>query len=144
MPGSARLLRTRPGEFVAVLDVADRLRLEMHGSLIPIQACACCAQVYRRMRTQLIDKYREDTSRSLSFTDCRRALDGDASVILRIWTFLNDWRLINFQAADQEPQAESQLTTVASEGVHPTPSAGEKARHVSELAIRLAMDAIQI
>lgn len=74
-------------------------------------------QMYMDFRNAMINKYREDKSRKLSYTDARRMIIGDATAILRIYTFLDGWGLINFEAKDEqvEPQ-EPNLGIFASEG----------------------------
>ncbi|KAL4441240.1 hypothetical protein ABPG77_011477 [Micractinium sp. CCAP 211/92] len=56
---------------------------------------------YREYRNAIINKYREDVSRELSFTEARRSLVGDVNLLRRIWKFLNSWQLINFLARRQ-------------------------------------------
>ncbi|PRW57272.1 SWI SNF complex [Chlorella sorokiniana] len=53
---------------------------------------------YREYRNAIINKYREDESRVLSFTEARRALVGDVNLLRRVWKFLDSWQLINFMA----------------------------------------------
>ncbi|KAL4857267.1 SWI/SNF complex subunit [Chlorella vulgaris] len=56
------------------------------------------AERYRQYRNAIINKYREDPSRELSFTEARRALVGDVNLLRRVWKFLASWQLINFLA----------------------------------------------
>ena len=51
----------------------------------------------------MINKYREDQSRRLTFTEARTLLAGDVNGILRVWTFLDSWGLINFSAKERPP-----------------------------------------
>ncbi|KAK9830209.1 hypothetical protein WJX72_010310 [[Myrmecia] bisecta] len=55
-------------------------------------------RIYKEYRNWMINKYREDTSRVLTATECRRGLAGDAMAIQQVWAFLDEWGLINFQA----------------------------------------------
>lgn len=48
------------------------------------------------------------THRFLSFTACRQYLSTDVTSLHSIWTFLNTWGLINYQAADKPAVAASQ------------------------------------
>ena len=72
--------------------------------------------MYRDIRNKIVNQYREDSSRHLTYTACRQALGGDANVILRIWTFLDDWGLINFQAKPRDSHADTHLQTTTSDG----------------------------
>lgn len=72
--------------------------------------------VYRDIHNKIVNQYREDSSRHLTYTACRQALGGDANVILRIWTFLDDWGLINFQAKPRDSHADTHLQTTTSDG----------------------------
>ncbi|EFN54822.1 hypothetical protein CHLNCDRAFT_134832 [Chlorella variabilis] len=60
---------------------------------------------YRQYRNAIINKYREDTSRELSFTEARRALVGDVNLLRRIWKFLSSWQVINYLARRVTPPA---------------------------------------
>ncbi len=55
-------------------------------------------QAYKEARNFIINKYREDTSRRLSFAEVRAGLEGDAGGLQRIYSFLDHWGLINYQA----------------------------------------------
>ncbi|CAA0831763.1 SWI/SNF complex subunit SWI3A [Striga hermonthica] len=57
-------------------------------------------RIYKEYRDFIISKYREDPSRRLTFTDVRKSLVGDVSILLKVFTFLEKWGLINFNAAD--------------------------------------------
>ena len=61
------------------------------------------AQVYQEYRNFMINKHREDQSKRLTFTDARTLLAGDVNGILRVWTFLDSWGLINFSAKEPPP-----------------------------------------
>lgn len=65
--------------------------------------CCFVIQVYQEYRNFMINKYREDQSRRLTFTEARTLLAGDVNGILRVWTFLDSWGLINFSAKDRPP-----------------------------------------
>lgn len=58
-------------------------------------------KVYKEYRDFLINKYREDPSRRLTFTDARKMLAGDVNGIYRVWEFLDSWGIINFMAKDK-------------------------------------------
>ncbi|GER33937.1 SWI/SNF complex subunit SMARCC2 [Striga asiatica] len=57
-------------------------------------------RIYKEYRDFIISKYREDPSRKLTFTEVRKSLVGDVSILLKVFTFLEKWGLINFNAAD--------------------------------------------
>ncbi|KAL0342302.1 UNVERIFIED_CONTAM: SWI/SNF complex subunit SWI3A [Sesamum calycinum] len=57
-------------------------------------------RIYKEYRDFIISKYREDPSRKLTFTEVRKSLVGDISVLLKVFTFLEKWGLINFNVAD--------------------------------------------
>lgn len=55
-------------------------------------------EAYVRYRNGMIDKYREDPGRELTFTEARRWLAGDVGTLRRIHAFLHSWGLINARA----------------------------------------------
>ncbi len=55
-------------------------------------------QTYREYRNALINLYRRDVHKHLSWSHAKRVLAGDAAAILHIWEFCDRWGLINFQA----------------------------------------------
>ena len=54
------------------------------------------ARVYKEYRDFIINKYREDVSRKLTFTEVRKSLVGDVGSINKVFLFLDRWGLINF------------------------------------------------
>lgn len=56
-------------------------------------------RIYKEYRDFIISKYREDPSRKLTFTEVRKSLVGDISVLLKVFTFLEKWGLINFNVS---------------------------------------------
>ena len=46
----------------------------------------------------MVDAYRADVQRHLSFTECQQSLAGDVNALRRLWKFLHHWGVINFQA----------------------------------------------
>ncbi|XP_047070461.1 SWI/SNF complex subunit SWI3A homolog [Lolium rigidum] len=62
-------------------------------------------RIYREYRDYIISKYREDPARRLTFTEVRRALVGDASLLRKLFGFLDSHGLINFSAASPRPAA---------------------------------------
>ncbi|KAL2515055.1 SWI/SNF complex subunit SWI3A [Forsythia ovata] len=52
-------------------------------------------RIYKEYRDFIISKYREDPSRKLTFTEVRKSLVGDISILHKVFTFLEKWGLIN-------------------------------------------------
>ncbi|KAL1541813.1 SWI/SNF complex subunit SWI3A [Salvia divinorum] len=59
-------------------------------------------RIYKEYRDFIITKYREDPSRKLSFTEVRKSLVGDISVLHKVFTFLVKWGLINFNVSGSD------------------------------------------
>ncbi|KAI5329493.1 hypothetical protein L3X38_028890 [Prunus dulcis] len=55
-------------------------------------------KTYKEYRDFIISKYREDPSRKLTFTEVRKSLVGDVSLLHKVFNFLEKWGLINFSA----------------------------------------------
>ncbi|XP_039001354.1 SWI/SNF complex subunit SWI3A-like [Hibiscus syriacus] len=55
-------------------------------------------KVYKEYRDFIINKYREDPSRRLTFTEVRKSLIGDVTLLHKVFRFLETWGLINFVA----------------------------------------------
>lgn len=53
-------------------------------------------KTYKEFRNYMIDKFREDPRRRITFTNCRKALVGEVSSRLRIFEFLEHWGIINY------------------------------------------------
>ncbi|CAM8912625.1 unnamed protein product [Rhodiola kirilowii] len=53
-------------------------------------------KVYREYRDFIINKFREEPTRRLTFTEIRKALVGDVSLLRKVFGFLERWGLINF------------------------------------------------
>ncbi|KZV44553.1 hypothetical protein F511_17459 [Dorcoceras hygrometricum] len=64
-------------------------------------------RIYKEYRDFIISKYREDPSRKLTFTEVRKSLVGDVSVLHKVFTFLEKWGLINFNVADDNERENS-------------------------------------
>ena len=85
-------------------------------------------KVYKEYRDFIINKYREDTSRRLTFTSIRKYLIGDVNLLRKVFLFLEKWGLINFlQKSDdlvvEESEAKiEQGTTPAGIRVTATPN----------------------
>ncbi|KAK1376093.1 SWI/SNF complex subunit SWI3A [Heracleum sosnowskyi] len=59
-------------------------------------------KIYKEYRDFIISKYREDPNRRLTFSEVRKALVGDISLIHKVFVFLESWNLINFNAPKRE------------------------------------------
>ncbi|XP_050375830.1 SWI/SNF complex subunit SWI3A isoform X2 [Argentina anserina] len=55
-------------------------------------------KVYKEYRDFIINKYREDPARKLTFTEIRKSLVGDVTLLHKVFSFLEKWGLINFGA----------------------------------------------
>ncbi|XP_050225949.1 SWI/SNF complex subunit SWI3A [Mercurialis annua] len=55
-------------------------------------------KIYKEYRDFIINKYREDPSRRLTFTEIRKSLVGDVSLLNKVFKFLDNCGLINFGA----------------------------------------------
>ncbi|KAK3043216.1 hypothetical protein RJ639_002459 [Escallonia herrerae] len=53
-------------------------------------------KIYKEYRDFIVSKYREDPSRRLTFTEVRKSLVGDVSLLHKVFLFLDRWGLINF------------------------------------------------
>ncbi|KAG9445859.1 hypothetical protein H6P81_011987 [Aristolochia fimbriata] len=60
-------------------------------------------RVYKQYRDFIINKYREDPSRRLTFTEVRKSLIGDVSGLHKVFQSLDRWGLINFGAPPPPP-----------------------------------------
>ncbi|XP_010523953.1 PREDICTED: SWI/SNF complex subunit SWI3A [Tarenaya hassleriana] len=56
-------------------------------------------KIYKEYRDFIINKYREDPSRKLTFTAVRKYLVGDVNLLQKVFLFLKKWGLINFDAS---------------------------------------------
>jgi SWI/SNF related-matrix-associated actin-dependent regulator of chromatin subfamily C len=59
------------------------------------------AKIYKDYRDFIINKYRENTERALTFTEVRRMLIGDVNALRRVFDFLDHWGLINHQVVQE-------------------------------------------
>lgn len=69
-------------------------------------------QVYREYRNALVNKYRENVEHYFSVSDANKFVTGDVTGVSRVWEFLDKWGLINFQAKDGPPRAETSGRTL--------------------------------
>lgn len=67
-------------------------------------------KIYKEYRDFIINKFRENPRRALTFTEVRKMLIGDVNSLRKVFDFLEYWGLINHQIA-----AESKQQTVATE-----------------------------
>lgn len=57
-------------------------------------------KIYKEYRDFIINKYREDPLRQLTFTEVRKSLVGDVNLLHKVFLFLEKWGLINFGATN--------------------------------------------
>eukprot|EP00887_Chlorella_sp_A99_P002369 scaffold10.g2369.t1 len=60
---------------------------------------------YVGLRNAIIELYREDPGRELTFIDVRRKCVGDSNLMRRIFQFLDGWQLINYTAVYRSPSS---------------------------------------
>lgn len=63
-------------------------------------------RVYKEYRDFIINMYREDPSKRLTFTDVRKCLVGDVGTLRKVFLFLEEWGLINFGLSEGMKRAE--------------------------------------
>lgn len=98
----------------------ERISLKefFHGSSI-----SRTPKIYKEYRDFIINKYREEPSRRLTFTEVRKSLVGDANLLHKVFLFLEKWGLINFSASpdggdgDDEEEERSRVRVRVEEGV---------------------------
>ncbi|TKY75136.1 SWI/SNF complex subunit SWI3A [Spatholobus suberectus] len=78
-------------------------------------------KIYKEYRDFIINKYREEPSRRLTFTEVRKSLVGDVTFLHRAFLFLGKWGLINYGApsgadATEEEEEEERCTVRVEEG----------------------------
>lgn len=59
-------------------------------------------KIYKEYRDFIINKYREEPSRRLTFTEVRKSLVGDVSLLNKVFLFLEKWGLINYGAPSSD------------------------------------------
>lgn len=74
-------------------------------------------RIYKEYRDFIISKYREDPSRKLTFTEVRKSLVGDVSLLLKVFAFLEKWGLINFFKASDNTKKNNYDGSVRTESL---------------------------
>ncbi|CAH2056771.1 unnamed protein product, partial [Thlaspi arvense] len=69
-------------------------------------------KIYKDYRDFIISKYREEPTRRLTFTEVRKSLVGDVSLLHKVFLFLDRWGLVNFGV----PGVEDELVPEESRG----------------------------
>ncbi|CAK9330316.1 unnamed protein product [Citrullus colocynthis] len=59
-------------------------------------------RIYKEYRDFIINKYREEPSSRLTFTEIRKSLVGDVNLLHKVFIFLETWGLINFGATSDD------------------------------------------
>lgn len=78
------------------------------------RSAAKTPRIYKEYRDFIINKYRENPKRALTFNEVRRMLIGDVNSLSRVFDFLEHWGLINHQVSLEQ--------AAASEAPSPSPS----------------------
>ncbi|XP_077227778.1 SWITCH/sucrose nonfermenting 3A [Tasmannia lanceolata] len=76
-------------------------------------------KIYKEYRDFIINKYREDPLRRLSFTEIRKSLIGDVFSIHKVFLLLEDWGLINFRvlsSSSNEDNHRGRVDVVSEDG----------------------------
>ncbi|XP_061342881.1 SWI/SNF complex subunit SWI3A isoform X2 [Gastrolobium bilobum] len=79
-------------------------------------------KIYKEYRDFIINKYREEPSRRLTFTEVRKSLVGDVTFLHKVFLFLENWGLINYGASsgvdaeDEEEEEEERCKVRVEEG----------------------------
>lgn len=80
-------------------------------------------KVYKEYRDFIINKYRENPRRFLTFTEVRKMLVGDVNLIRKVFDCIEHWGLINHHTLPESKQqaatAESALSSATSETIPP-------------------------
>ena len=74
------------------------------------------AQHYKASRNAILNKYREDPKRRLSFEDVRGSLDGDPEGLRSIYNFLDRWGIINYEAGGSGANSDASPFSLAPAG----------------------------
>ncbi|KAK6250290.1 SANT/Myb domain - like 10 [Theobroma cacao] len=69
-------------------------------------------KIYKEYRDFIINKYREDPSRRLTFTEIRKSLVGDVTLLHKVFIFLETWGLINFVSPPRPHEGSEKDDTV--------------------------------
>lgn len=84
--------------------------------------------VYKYYRNSIINKFRANPSKKLTFTELRRTLVGDVGSIRRVFDFLDTWGLINYAPSGKQPvrweERESKSSSAAATATPPPAGAG--------------------
>ncbi|EEF51740.1 SWI/SNF complex subunit SWI3A [Ricinus communis] len=80
-------------------------------------------KIYKEYRDFIINKYREDPSRRLTFTEIRKSLVGDVTLLNKVFRFLDNSGLINF-GADSAPYNDSEREEIGNFRVEDGPPNG--------------------
>ncbi|XP_038880615.1 SWI/SNF complex subunit SWI3A [Benincasa hispida] len=59
-------------------------------------------RIYKEYRDFIINRYREEPSSRLTFTEVRKSLVGDVNLLHKVFIFLETWGLINFGATSDD------------------------------------------
>ncbi|XP_010250631.1 PREDICTED: SWI/SNF complex subunit SWI3A isoform X2 [Nelumbo nucifera] len=74
-------------------------------------------KIYKEYRDFIINKYREEPSRRLTFTEVRKYLIGDVCLIHKVFRLLERWGLINFGVPTEDSSGDEKLKGRLEDGV---------------------------
>jgi hypothetical protein len=64
----------------------------------------------------MVETFRKDSDKYLSATECRKYLAGDISAIIKVFSFLEHWGLINYGVSPERiPSSGNEPTTLVHE-----------------------------
>ncbi|XP_057862663.1 SWI/SNF complex subunit SWI3A isoform X2 [Cryptomeria japonica] len=75
------------------------------------KSAAKIPRVYKYYRDFIIDKYRANPLRKITYTEVRKNLVGDVNSVRRVFEFLENWGLINFHVVSSKQQQQQHLKT---------------------------------
>ena len=70
-------------------------------------------QAYMKLRNLIVDAYRESPTTRLTFSSVRARAAADAGAALRVFSFLDHWGIVNFQAPPDAPGAGTPVAVAA-------------------------------
>ena len=74
--------------------------------------------MYKEIRNLIINMYREDVTRRLTFSDARQCISADAEVAQQVWAFLDAWGIINYHATDSPAETDATPLQIEAAGRH--------------------------
>lgn len=72
------------------------------------KSAAKTPKVYKEYRDFIINRYRENPHKRINFTEVRKMLVGDVNSIRRVFDFLDNWGLINYQVTSSKQHTKAE------------------------------------